>query len=52
VLWTSKDMLFRPRYGRIGMLALPYLWLFELIAPVIELGRDRNGLHWRRGSAC
>jgi cellulose synthase/poly-beta-1,6-N-acetylglucosamine synthase-like glycosyltransferase len=38
VLWTSKDMLFRPRYGRIGCLALPYLWLFELIAPVIELG--------------
>jgi hypothetical protein len=31
-------MLFRPRYGRIGCLALPYLWLFELLAPVIELG--------------
>jgi cellulose synthase/poly-beta-1,6-N-acetylglucosamine synthase-like glycosyltransferase len=38
VLWTNKDMLFRPRYGRIGSLALPYLWLFELLAPVIELG--------------
>jgi len=31
-------MLFKRRYGRIGWLALPYLWLFELIAPVIELG--------------
>ncbi len=31
-------MLFRPRYGRVGCLALPYLWLFELMAPVIELG--------------
>ncbi len=31
-------MLFRPRYGRIGAIALPYLWLFELFAPVIELG--------------
>jgi hypothetical protein len=31
-------MLFRPRYGLVGCLALPYLWLFELLAPVIELG--------------
>lgn len=38
VLWPNKDMLFRPRYGRIGCFALPYLWLFELLAPVIELG--------------
>jgi cellulose synthase/poly-beta-1,6-N-acetylglucosamine synthase-like glycosyltransferase len=38
VLWPNKDMLFRPRYGLVGCLALPYLWLFELLAPVIELG--------------
>jgi cellulose synthase/poly-beta-1,6-N-acetylglucosamine synthase-like glycosyltransferase len=38
VLWPNRDMLFRPRYGTIGSLALPYLWLFELLAPVIELG--------------
>src|SRR5437660_9729817 len=38
VLWSNRDMLFRPRYGRVGCLALPYLWLFELMAPVIELG--------------
>jgi cellulose synthase/poly-beta-1,6-N-acetylglucosamine synthase-like glycosyltransferase len=38
VLWKNKDMLFHPRYGRIGLLALPYLWIFELLAPVIELG--------------
>ncbi len=38
VLWSSRDMLFRPRYGRIGWFALPYLWLFELAAPVIEIG--------------
>ncbi len=38
VLWPNKDMLFRPRYGRIGSFALPYLWLFELLAPVVELG--------------
>ena len=38
VLWPSRDMLFRRRYGRIGYLALPYLWIFELLAPVIEIG--------------
>jgi cellulose synthase/poly-beta-1,6-N-acetylglucosamine synthase-like glycosyltransferase len=38
VLWINRDMLMRPRYGRIGCFALPYLWLFELIAPIIEIG--------------
>lgn len=38
VLWPNRDMLFRPRYGRIGFVALPYLWIFELLAPVVELG--------------
>ena len=38
VLWQNRDMLFRRRYGRIGWLALPYLWVFELAAPVIEIG--------------
>jgi cellulose synthase/poly-beta-1,6-N-acetylglucosamine synthase-like glycosyltransferase len=37
VLWPNRDMLFRARYGRIGCFALPYLWLFELLAPVIEI---------------
>jgi cellulose synthase/poly-beta-1,6-N-acetylglucosamine synthase-like glycosyltransferase len=37
-LLSNIDMLFRPRYGRIGAVALPYLWIFELLAPVIELG--------------
>ena len=37
VLWSSRDMLFRKRYGRIGCFALPYLWLFELAAPVVEI---------------
>jgi len=37
VLWTNRDMLFHPRYGRIGFIALPYLWVFELMAPIIEV---------------
>jgi cellulose synthase/poly-beta-1,6-N-acetylglucosamine synthase-like glycosyltransferase len=37
VLWTNRDMVFRRRFGRIGFLAIPYLWLFELLAPIIEI---------------
>ncbi|WP_252976014.1 glycosyltransferase family 2 protein [Janibacter melonis] len=36
-LWAYRGMLFNPRYGRVGMIALPYYWLFELIAPALEL---------------
>jgi cellulose synthase/poly-beta-1,6-N-acetylglucosamine synthase-like glycosyltransferase len=36
-LWTYRTMLGRPRYGRVGLVALPWYWLFELAAPVLEL---------------
>jgi len=36
-LWPNRDMLFRLRYGRVGWLVLPYMWLFEFLTPVIEL---------------
>jgi cellulose synthase/poly-beta-1,6-N-acetylglucosamine synthase-like glycosyltransferase len=35
-LWPNRDMLFRKRYGRMGAIALPYMWLFEFFAPIIE----------------
>jgi cellulose synthase/poly-beta-1,6-N-acetylglucosamine synthase-like glycosyltransferase len=37
-LLPNADMVLRPGYGRIGCLALPYLWIYELLAPVIEIG--------------
>ena len=37
-LWAYRGMLFRRRYGRIGWVGLPYYWLFELFAPLIEAG--------------
>src|SRR5690606_38758598 len=37
VLWKYRGMLLRPRYGRIGAVALPYYWLFELFAPLLEI---------------
>jgi cellulose synthase/poly-beta-1,6-N-acetylglucosamine synthase-like glycosyltransferase len=35
-LWQNRDMLCNPRYGRFGTLSLPHLWLFELLAPIVE----------------
>jgi len=37
VLWPNRDMLFSRKYGRMGSIALPYQWIFELCAPVFEL---------------
>ena len=37
VLWYHRAMMFRRRYGRIGMFALPYQLVFEAAAPVLEL---------------
>jgi len=36
-LWTHRGMLFNLRYGRIGMVALPYAWFVEGISPVLEV---------------
>jgi cellulose synthase/poly-beta-1,6-N-acetylglucosamine synthase-like glycosyltransferase len=36
-LWTHKDMLFNPRYRRLGLVAVPYFWFFEALAPVVEV---------------
>lgn len=36
-MWRHRVMMFNPRYGRIGMLAMPVFLFFELLAPVIEL---------------
>jgi len=37
VLWKYRGMVLNPRYGRIGMVALPWYWVFELLAPALEL---------------
>lgn len=36
-LWKYRGMFANPRYGRIGLVAVPYYWLFELVAPLLEL---------------
>src|SRR5919204_1983502 len=37
VLWRHRRMIGNPRYGRIGLLVLPYYLVFELLGPVVEL---------------
>jgi cellulose synthase/poly-beta-1,6-N-acetylglucosamine synthase-like glycosyltransferase len=37
ILRKHRRMIGNPRYGRIGLLALPYYVVFELLAPFIEL---------------
>jgi cellulose synthase/poly-beta-1,6-N-acetylglucosamine synthase-like glycosyltransferase len=35
-LWAYRGMVLRPRYGKVGLIALPYYWVFELFAPLLE----------------
>jgi cellulose synthase/poly-beta-1,6-N-acetylglucosamine synthase-like glycosyltransferase len=37
VIEQHKAMLANPKYGRIGLVALPYYLLFEVLGPVIEV---------------
>src|SRR3989442_6859461 len=36
-MWQYKSMLFNPRYGRVGFLAMPFFAFGEMLAPVVEL---------------
>jgi len=36
VILRHKKMLLNPKYGRIGMIAYPYFFFFEMLGPIIE----------------
>ena len=36
-MWEYKGMLFNPRYGRVGFLAMPFYAFGEMLAPLIEV---------------
>ena len=36
-LMLHRKMFFNPRYGRIGMIGVPYFFIFEMFAPVLEI---------------
>jgi cellulose synthase/poly-beta-1,6-N-acetylglucosamine synthase-like glycosyltransferase len=37
VLWTHRRMIGNPRYGRIGLGAMPYFTVFEMLGAVVEV---------------
>jgi cellulose synthase/poly-beta-1,6-N-acetylglucosamine synthase-like glycosyltransferase len=36
-LWRHRSMMFRPRYGMVGLVALPGFAVFEMLSPMVEL---------------
>jgi cellulose synthase/poly-beta-1,6-N-acetylglucosamine synthase-like glycosyltransferase len=36
-MWKYRGMLFRPRYGRIGFLGMPFFTFGEMLAPLVEV---------------
>ncbi len=37
IIMFHHQLLFRPAYGRIGMLAFPYFLIFEMLGPLLEI---------------
>lgn len=35
-VWKHRDVLFRPRYGALGFFALPNVWIFQILFPLIS----------------
>jgi cellulose synthase/poly-beta-1,6-N-acetylglucosamine synthase-like glycosyltransferase len=36
LMFTHRKLLFNPQYGRLGMIVMPYNFVFELLAPIVE----------------
>jgi cellulose synthase/poly-beta-1,6-N-acetylglucosamine synthase-like glycosyltransferase len=36
-LWAHRKMWFNPKYGTAGLIAIPYMLLFEVLGPVVEI---------------
>src|SRR5205085_11045205 len=34
-MWKHKDALLRPRFGMLGFIAMPNVWIFQIIFPLI-----------------
>ena len=37
VLWKYRQMMCNPKYGRFGLVAMPYYLVFELLGPIVEV---------------
>lgn len=38
VISNHRKLFFNPRYGRVGVFTLPYIFFFEFVAPILEVG--------------
>ncbi|HEX9705489.1 MAG TPA: glycosyltransferase [Gemmatimonadales bacterium] len=36
-MWQHRDLLFNPRYGRLGVVAMPFFFFGEMLAPAVEV---------------
>lgn len=36
-MWEHRGMMFNPRYGALGTLAVPYFFIFEMLGPFVEV---------------
>ena len=36
-LWSNKSLFMNPKYGTLGLLAIPYFFFFEVLGPIVEL---------------
>ena len=36
-LWRHRRMAFNPRYGAVGVVVMPFYFLFELVGPLVEM---------------
>jgi peptidoglycan-N-acetylglucosamine deacetylase len=35
-MWKHSDALFRPRYGALGFVAMPNVWIFQILFPLVS----------------
>jgi hypothetical protein len=35
-MWKHKDALFNPKYGALGFIAMPNVWIFQVFFPLIS----------------
>jgi cellulose synthase/poly-beta-1,6-N-acetylglucosamine synthase-like glycosyltransferase/peptidoglycan/xylan/chitin deacetylase (PgdA/CDA1 family)/spore germination protein YaaH len=35
-MWKHRDALFRPRYGALGFIGMPNVWIFQVLFPLIS----------------
>jgi peptidoglycan-N-acetylglucosamine deacetylase len=39
-MWKHKGALFNPRYGSLGLIAMPNVWVFQILFPLISPAMD------------